>query len=157
MTDVAAGLPIRLIHTQKTLVLATADPEPWCAPVYYVYRKRRFYFFSSPASRHITAALASSRCAASIFRDSEDWREIEGLQMDGRLEKIHKGREAMGVFRAYVKRFPTVKDFFADAAFDFNQFRERFRTQLYVFVPERVFYLNNQAGLGKRQEIQLPV
>jgi uncharacterized protein YhbP (UPF0306 family) len=157
MTDATAALAIELIQRQKTLVLATADPEPWCAPVYYVYRKQRFYFFSSAKSRHVTAGLASKHCAGSIFRDSDDWREIEGLQMDGSLQDIHMGAEAMSAFSAYLKKYPTVKGFFADAAFDLNQFRERFRTQLYAFTPERVFYLNNQAGLGKRQEIQLPV
>jgi hypothetical protein len=61
------------------------------------------------------------------------------------------------VFRSYVQKFPTVKDLFTDAAFDFSQFIQRFRTQLYAFVPEHAFYLNNRAGLGKRQEIDLPI
>lgn len=156
MAEATEILAIDLIQTQRTLVLATADPLPWTAPVYYVYRKGRFYFFSSPGSRHVTAGLTSGYCAGSIFRDGDDWKEIEGLQMDGQLERVHMGTEALGVFHAYVKRFPTVKDFFAGAAFDFSQFRERFRTQLYAFVPAHVFYLNNQAGLGKRREIQLP-
>jgi uncharacterized protein YhbP (UPF0306 family) len=155
MTDASASLPLRLILTQKTLVLATADPDPWSAPVYYVYHGLRFYFFSAADSRHVAAALASERCAASIFRDSDDWREIEGLQMDGRLERIPLGTEALNAFGAYLTKFPTVKDFFASAFLDFSQFTQRFRTQLFAFVPQRVFYLNNQSGLGQRREIPL--
>ena len=156
MTDASASLPLRLILTQKTLVLATADPDPWAAPVYYVYQHRRFCFFSASDSRHVTAALASNRCAASVYRDSDEWREIEGLQMEGRLERIPVGADALGVFCAYLNKFPTVKDFFANAAFDFSQFTQRFQTQLFAFVPRHAFYLNNQAGLGQRREIELP-
>jgi uncharacterized protein YhbP (UPF0306 family) len=156
MANLDTTLLIELLQTRRTMVLATADPEPWSAPVYFVYTKRRFYFFSSPHSRHINAAQESRRCAASIFRDSDSWREIEGLQMDGRIERIQLGAEALAAFGTYVKKFPTVKDFFVGADFDFGQFIGRFRTQLYAFLPEHAFYLNNKAGLGKRQEIELP-
>jgi len=156
MTTVTASSPLRLIQIQKTLVLATADPEPWCAPVYYVYQQPEFFFFSSESSRHISGALAGNRCAASIFRDSDDWHEIEGLQMDGKLERIQLGTKAVSVFHAYLNKFPAVKQSFLDLTLDLARFTQHFRTQLYAFVPEHVFYLNNQTGLDKRREIQLP-
>ena len=150
-------LALELVANQKTLVLATADREPWAAPVYYVYRDARFYFFSSTNSRHVTAALASGHCAASIFREAADWRQIEGLQMDGHVQPIPLSAAAAGAFGSYIQKYPTVADLFGQAVFDFGEFTARFRTQLYAFVARRVFYLNNQAGLGKRTEIQLPV
>ncbi len=153
-TDLA--LAVRLIETQRTMVLGTAEPHPWTAPVYYLYDRRRFYFFSNAASRHVTAALNSGRCASSIFRDSEDWREIEGLQMDGKLARISPGPEAFRTLDAYLQKFPTVKDLFVGTLLDFRQFTARFRSQLYAFLPEHVFYLNNRAGLGTRKKIQLP-
>ena len=156
MTDNSSDLALQLIQTQRTLVLATADPKPWSAPVYYEYQKQRFYFFSAADSRHVTAALSSGRCSGSVFRDSDDWQEIEGLQMEGSLKRVHFGAEAARVFAAYVKRFPTVKSFFVEAVFDFAQFAQRFNARFYVFVPERVFYVNNQIGFGKRREIKLP-
>ncbi len=147
----------RLIQKQRTMVLATADPDPWSAPVYFVYSKKRFYFFSSPKSRHVVAAVEPRRCAAAIFRDGDNWRDIEGLQMEGQVERVQLGVESLRVFSKYVKKFPTVKDFFTDSTCEFGQFIDRFRTQLYAFVPEHAFYLNNAAGLNKRQEIELPV
>ena len=156
MTDTNADLALQLIQTQKPLVLATAAPEPWSAPVYYEYKKQRFYFFSAADSRHIAAALSSGRCSGAVFRDSDNWREIEGLQMEGSLEEVRFGAEAAGVFATYVQRFPTVKSFFAEAVFDFAQFVQRFSARLYAFVPERVFYVNNQIGFGKRRETELP-
>jgi uncharacterized protein YhbP (UPF0306 family) len=154
MSDLPDELPIRLLRTQKTLVLATTVPDPWAAPVYFVYARRRLYFFSSAESRHVTAGLAAQRCAGAVYRDSADWRQIEGLQMDGGLAPIRDEGEALDAFRRYVTKFPTVSDFF-DGPFNLTDFTERFRSQLYAFVPHRVYYLNNAAGFGKRQEIQL--
>ena len=156
MTDNTADLALQLIQTQKTLVLATVDPKPWAAPVYYEYQKQRFYFFSAANSRHVTAALSSGRCAGAVFRDSDDWREIEGLQMEGSVKEVRVVAEAARVLAAYVKKFPTVKSFFVEAAFDFAQFAQRFRVQLYAFAPERVFYVSNQIGFGERREFELP-
>ncbi|MCA9285199.1 MAG: pyridoxamine 5'-phosphate oxidase family protein [Phycisphaerales bacterium] len=145
-----------MIESQRTLVLSTADPDPWCAPVYYLYDDRRFHFFSSPGSRHIGAARRARRCAAAIFRDSDDWRRIEGLQMEGRVEETPLGPRTSAAFARYVARFPTVRDLFAGDALDLDRFLARSRTRLYAFVPDRVHYLNNEAGLGKRSEIRLP-
>ena len=60
------------------------------------------------------------------------------------------------LFAAYIRRFPTVKSFFDEAVFDLAQFARRFSARLYAFAPERVFYVNNQTGLGKRREVELP-
>ena len=76
--------------------------------------------------------------------------------MDGTIEKTQLAAESLRAFSSYVKKFPTVQDFFVETALDFSRFVEYFRTQLYAFVPEQVFYLNNAAGLGRRQEIELP-
>jgi uncharacterized protein YhbP (UPF0306 family) len=152
--DPTERLALELIDASRTMVLATADPAPWSAPVYFLRRGGRLYFFSSPKSRHAVAADGGAACAASIFRDSDDWRDIEGLQMEGVVEPVAPGVEAADVFARYVARFPTVRGFF-DGPFDLGRFLETFRSRLYAFVPARVFYLNNRAGLGKRQEIRL--
>ncbi len=146
----------RLIRSQRTLVLATANPQPWVAPVYYLYQNRQFYFFSKAASRHVSEALAANQCAAAVFRESSDWREIEGLQMEGQLQRIDLGREAATVLRGYVAKFPTVKEFFVDAVLDVRHFAARLRTELCAFLPERVYYMHNQVALGQRTEVQLP-
>jgi uncharacterized protein YhbP (UPF0306 family) len=156
MTDIDANLALELIRAQKTLVLATADPGPWSAPVYYEYQKQRFYFFSGADSRHVTAALSTGCCSGTVFRGSDEWREIEGLQMEGRLVEVRFGPEAAHVLAAYVRKFPTVKSFFVGGAFDFAQLAQSFNVRLYAFAPERVFFVNNQIGFGKRREIELP-
>jgi uncharacterized protein YhbP (UPF0306 family) len=149
------SLAARLIATQRTMTIATADPKPWAAPVYYLARDGRFFFFSNSESRHVTEAIATSSCAASIYRDSDDWREIEGLQMDGEIQAVPIDNDATEIFRAYVDKFPSVRSFFADEAIDLSLFLGRFRSKMFGFTPRRLYYLNNQAGLGSRKEIQL--
>jgi uncharacterized protein YhbP (UPF0306 family) len=151
-----AQLALTLIESRRTLVLSTAGEGPWAAPVYYLFRNGAFVFFSSPKSRHILDALASSSCAAAVFRDGDDWRDIEGLQMEGAIREIAADADALGAFDAYVARFPTVRSFFEDSAFDLAAFCAKFRARMYAFTPARSFYLNNRAGFGSRVEIELP-
>lgn len=151
-----AKLALTLINSRRTLVLSTSGEGPWAAPVYYLFRNGAFVFFSSPNSRHIVDAIASGSCAAAIFRDADDWRDIEGLQMEGSIREITGEADALGAFDAYVARFPTVRSFFEDGAFDLATFCAKFRARMYAFAPSRVFYLNNRAGFGARVEIELP-
>jgi uncharacterized protein YhbP (UPF0306 family) len=148
--------PSSLLRDERTLVLATADPGPWSAPVYFLHLRGRFCFFSSPESRHVRGALASGRCAGSIHRSSTDWREIVGLQMDGRVEGVPDGPGADEAFAGYVRKFPTVKDLLPGVALDLPTFTARLRARMYAFVPERVFLVDNRAGIAGRREIQLP-
>jgi hypothetical protein len=50
-----------------------------------------------------------------------------------------------------------VQELLADAVLDLAQFLAHFRTQLYAFVPDEVYYLNNRAGLEKRQRVEWPL
>lgn len=141
------GHVARLIEDRKTMVLATAGAGAWAAPVYYIFHADCFYFFSSPRSRHILEALATGQCAAAIFKDASDWRAIEGLQMEGRVEEVAASPE---LFEAYVARFPTARELGGDSA---GEFAEKLRAKIYRFVPSRRFYLNNGLGFGRRVEL----
>ena len=150
-----AQLALALIASRRTLVLSTPGDGPWAAPVYYLFRGGLFVFFSSPKSRHIVEALASGRCAAAVFRDGDDWRDIEGIQMEGSIRDITDDADAPGVFDAYIARFPTVRSFFEDGGFDLASFGAKFRARMYAFAPSRALYLNNRAGFGARVEVDL--
>lgn len=150
-----AHLALALIESRRTMVLSTSGEGPWAAPVYYLFVDGRFVYFSSPRSRHIVDALAQGSCAAAIFRDGDDWRDIEGLQMEGAIGDITDEAFATGTFGAYVARFPTVRSFFEEESFDLASFCVKFRARMYGFTPTRAFYLNNRAGFGSRLEVDL--
>lgn len=152
MSADAERLAAALIASQRTMVLATGAGAPWAAPVYYLHREGRFLFFSSPKSRHIADSTASGRCAAAIHRDGDDWRDIEGLQMEGAMHEVTDKDEAAAVFSEYVARFPGALEL-AGGERDVSRFMERMRCRLYAFTPTRRLYLNNRAGFGARVEL----
>ena len=75
-----ASRAVDLINRQNTMTLATsAGDSAWAAPVYYVYERRSFYFFSDPESRHMQEGLAAGHSSAAIHAPSSEWRDICGV------------------------------------------------------------------------------
>jgi uncharacterized protein YhbP (UPF0306 family) len=144
-----------LVDGETTLTLATSGENgPWSAPVYFVIVDRRFFFFSSPQSRHIQHALKSGSAAASIFHQADAWRSIRGMQMRGAIERVHAVGLSVKVIAAYLQRFPFTRDFFPDhSTLDLDDFFSRFKARLYTFTPTNVHYTDNRFGFGSRQSI----
>ncbi len=135
------------------MTLATADGqthEPWSAPVYYVFRAGKFFFFSSPKSRHIESK-ASSFAAASIFADSKSVDGLLGLQMSGNICRCRAGGDAVRTAAAYAVKYGIpVK---GENPIDY--FVSVFHACLYVFSPEDVYFMNNSKGFGQRTPVRL--
>jgi hypothetical protein len=146
-----------LIHGASTLTLATAGNEgPWSAPVYYVYSNNGFYFFSSPQSRHIIEAMQSDQAAASLFDPADAWQAIRGIQMSGKVDRAQSIALSLKIIALYLKRFPFTREFFHDAPHpNADDFYRRFKARLFVFVPEKIYYMDNRMGFGVRKQIEL--
>ncbi|MBP7864448.1 MAG: pyridoxamine 5'-phosphate oxidase family protein [Acidobacteria bacterium] len=141
----------RFLASREVLTLATASERgPWCAAVYYVHRRNRFYFFSGEASRHVTEALpGGARCAASVSAGGgADWREIRGAQMEGAVTRVGPGREWFGAVARFLLKFPFAKAFLKDP--DIRAFRRRAGrdVHLYRFEAGRVVFTDNREGFG---------
>jgi uncharacterized protein YhbP (UPF0306 family) len=146
---------LALIQCESTLTLATSgDSGPWSAPVYCVCVKGRFYFFSSPQSRHIRQAMHSGKAAASLFHAAGSWQDIRGIQMTGTVERVDSMALSIKVIAVYLKRFSFAREFFPDDPTpDLAAFFSRFKARLYAFRPTAVDYIDNRFGLGTRQRI----
>ena len=153
-----ASRAVDLINQQNTMTLATAAGESaWAAPVYYVYNSRAFYFFSDPESRHIQEGLSTRESSAAIHAPSHEWRDICGIQMSGRIERVPLGREAASAFSAYLKKYPFCKDFFKPGSvLNLESFTGQFKAKLYKLVPDRVYYQDNEIKFGHRELVDLP-
>ncbi len=153
-----ASRAVDLINRQNTMTLATsAGDSAWAAPVYYVYERRMFYFFSDLESRHIQEGLATRDSSAAIHAPSSEWRDICGIQMSGKIEPVPLGREAASAFGAYLKKYPFCKDFFKPGSvLNLETFIGRFKAKLYKFVPDRVYYQDNRIKFGHRELVKLP-
>ena len=146
-----------LIDAQRTMVLATEERNvPWTAPVYYVYSEPHFYFFSSPRARHIRQAGSGKAVAASIFSDSDQWLDIQGLQMSGTLMEVKKPTDRLNAIARFLIKFPFSKPFLQPEAKQLKgtpAVGERVR--LYAFTPQEIYLVNNRMAFGKRLPVEL--
>jgi uncharacterized protein YhbP (UPF0306 family) len=142
---------LKLIDSVWTMTLATAGEDgPWSAPVYFLYRDKRFYFFSSPSSRHIQEGDGRP-CAASIFCVHEQVDRLEGVQMSGKIQSQKPGVRAASAAGAYARRFGITV-----AGTDFlTFFHNAFHARLYAFFPDQVYHMDNHKGFGNRERLFL--
>ena len=146
-----------LIEGQSTMTLATAQGNAaWAAPVYYVFFKSAFYFFSDPESRHIRESLAGCQASSAIHSEASSWKDIRGIQMSGSLNLVSGKLEAVEAIGKYLKKFGFTKDFFSkDQALDMDAFAKRFNVRLYKFKPSIIYYLDNSIRFGFREEVDI--
>ena len=146
-----------LIEGQSTMTLATARGNAaWAAPVYYVFCRSAFYFFSDPGSRHIQESLANCQASAAIHSAASSWEEIRGVQMSGSIDMVSGKLEAVQTIGKYLKKFGFAQDFFSkDQAMDLDAFAERFNVRLYKFKPALIYYLDNSIRFGFREAIDI--
>ncbi len=140
---------LTLIEAQKTMVLATCrDGRPWTAPVYYVYLRPDYFFFSSPRSRHSRDARDHGPASAAIFRDGDRWQSLNGLQMLGRIQEVRHPATRLKITGSYLAKFPFARELLSAGAGKFLDLRKRVR--LYGFTPQEVHYVDNGTEFGRR-------
>ncbi len=146
-----------LINDQSTMTLATCKENvAWAAPVYYVFLKSAFYFFSDPASRHILESLESGQASGAIHGFASGWQEIRGIQMIGRIRALSMGVESAEVIMVYLKKFQFTKELFSSGIpLNLDAFTSRFKVKLYKFNPTLIYYLDNSFRFGFRERVML--
>jgi len=144
---------IDLASKMRVLTLATAfEQETWTAPVYYVFSNKSFYFFSNPDSRHIKDTQKSANLiAASVFSDDTNFKNIKGLQMQGEIYKVENKKDAFLRAKEYIKKFRI--GYKKEDILEF--FYAKYKSRLYKFIPEIVYYMDNSQKLGTREKLEL--
>ncbi|MBF0241918.1 MAG: pyridoxamine 5'-phosphate oxidase family protein [Desulfamplus sp.] len=147
----------QLLDNLKVMTIATPwENGVWSAPLYYLYKNRAFWFFSSPDSRHITGAKLSSdmAVAASIFMDDPNFSNIKGVQMRGKIEltaNIDK-IDVLSAVSSYIKKFsiPFNGSNMVEALSFISQ---KYRAKFYRFIPTEVIYMDNTIAIGFKQRV----
>ena len=146
------------LESHNVMTIASCqDNVPWAAAVFYASDGFDLYFFSNPRSRHGTYMAANPQVSAAIHEDYSDWREIRGIQLEGRAEQLRSLKLQARFWEVYQRKFPFVKQFFHAGAL-----RELLQTKLagirlYRIVPTTIWYLDNSRGFGHREMLEVPV
>jgi uncharacterized protein YhbP (UPF0306 family) len=143
------------LESHNTMTLATSQGDvPWAATVFFASDEFRLYFFSSPDSRHCRNLEANARVAVTIQEDYHDWKAIKGIQLEGKVLRVEGVIEKAKAMATYTRKYPAVMKVFANPAG--GAFYQAFlKVKFYCVVPEKLFYIDNQQGFGKRQELTI--
>ena len=140
----------------STLTLATVSEsgEPWAATVFFAGDKDcNLYFVSDHRTQHGRDMAANASVAATINPDADNWNDVWGMQVRGRVE-IVEGAERAKALLLYFKKFPQIDALFQSPK---DEHEETIATRLkaanfYCIRPEMVRVIDNAKGFGHRVE-----
>jgi uncharacterized protein len=143
------------LSNHNTMTLATCGGgDPWAATVFYANNDLRLYFFSAPESRHCQNLSAHPRVAVTIQEDYKDWRAIKGVQLEGKVDLVESVGEKAKALAVYGRKYPDVIRLFTDPRSGVYH-RAFLKVRFYSVLPERLFFVDNEQGFGKRQELSI--
>jgi uncharacterized protein len=155
MADELKQQVLKYLETHNTMTLGTcSDDVPWAATVFYASDDFRLYFFSVPDSRHCQNLAANPRVAVTVQEDYHDWQKIKGIQLEGTAILVDSIIEKAKAMTVYARKYPEVIKLFTNPAS--GLFHKAFlKVKFYCVVPEKLFFIDNEQGFGKRQELAI--
>lgn len=137
------------LAAHHVMTLATQGSDgPWAAALFYAIDGDELIFLSSPSSRHCRDLALQPRCAATIqSAAAQDWRAIQGIQIEGLAGEL-EGAQRARAQRLYAERFPFVKPGSAQAVIAAALARVRW----YRLCIARLYFIDNLHGLGQRRQ-----
>ena len=155
MSDALKQQIVDYLKSHNTMTLATcAGDVPWAATVFFASDDLRLYFFSAPESRHCQNLTVNQRVAVAIQEDYKDWREIKGIQLEGSVALVDGVVEKANAMAIYAIKYPDVIKLFTNP--DSGVFYKAFlKVKFYCVTPDKVFFIDNAQGFGKRQELAI--
>ncbi|MFQ5851717.1 MAG: pyridoxamine 5'-phosphate oxidase family protein [Candidatus Binatia bacterium] len=140
------------IESHNTMTLGTCHGDiPWAATVFYASDGLHLYFFSDPESRHCQNLKSNPRVAVTVQEDYRDWRKIKGIQLEGKVLEVDSLIEKGKAMAVYARKYPEVMKVFTNPKSGVF-YRAFLKVKFYCVMPERVFFIDNEQGFGKRQE-----
>jgi uncharacterized protein YhbP (UPF0306 family) len=153
MSDDLKRQILSYLESHNTMTLATcAESSPWAATVFYASEDLRLYFFSAPDSRHCQNLAANPRVAVTIQEDYHDWRRIKGIQLEGTVTLVDSIGEKAKAMAVYARKYPEVIKLFSNPASGLF-YKAFLKVKFYCVLPEKLFFIDNEQGFGKRQEL----
>jgi uncharacterized protein len=153
MSDLLKQQVLSYLETHNTMTLGTCSGDvPWAATVFYASDDLRLYFFSVPDSRHCQNLAANPRVAVTVQEDYHDWQKIKGIQLEGTAILVDSIIEKAKAMAVYARKYPEVIRLFTNPASGLF-YKAFLKVKFYCVVPQRLFFIDNEQGFGKRQEL----
>ena len=135
-----------LLRGESTFALATVDEQgqPSVAPLFYIVDgDLNLYWLSSAASIHSRNLAKNPTASATVYRHTEIWKEICGVQMQGRVEVISDPERRSALVKVYCERFGLGRVLQLAIG----------RSTLYQFQPQWFRYIDNSKRFGYKFEV----
>jgi uncharacterized protein YhbP (UPF0306 family) len=135
-----------LLRNESTVALGTVDErgEPCVAALFYIVDDDlNLYWLSSANSAHSRNLGKNPTASATVYRHTENWKEICGVQMRGRVEAISNRERRSALLKIYCERFNLGRVLRLAIG----------RSTLYQFRPEWFRYIDNSKRFGYRFEV----
>ena len=97
-----------LLREESTLALATIDEQGQAcvAPLFYIADEElTLFWLSSQTSLHSENLKRVPRAAATVYRQTENWKDIRGVQLRGSVTVIAEPRRRRALIKRYCERF----------------------------------------------------
>ena len=134
----------------SVLNLATSGPQgAHAASLFYARREFDLYWFSENTTRHSLDLARAVGCAGTITDNVDDYRLIQGLQLQGVGEKLVDTGERETGLDALVKRFSFLRDFMAGEGA-----ARMATTSIYRFRPLSITWIDNSVSFGFKQTLE---
>ncbi len=135
---------------QSTLTLATVSQAgaPAAADLYFAAdHVLNLFFVSEPGARHAQNIAANAEVAATVHAPAWDWKDIKGVQLEGRCEAVTGKAERVSALARYSRKFGFVSSLSAAKGATFLA-----RHTVYRIVPYWIRWLDNRVAFAYRDE-----
>lgn len=141
---------IAYLQAHQVMSLATTGIDGvWGAAVFYVNDGFELYFLSAGHTRHAQNMHTRLQVSATIQEDYKDWANIQGIQLQGVVMQL-EGVARQKCIDYYLAKYPFL-------AGDDPQIETAVsKVNWYKLTPTQLYFIDNQKGLGHRDEIKLP-
>jgi uncharacterized protein YhbP (UPF0306 family) len=147
---------LKYLATHNVMTIASSSENvPWASAVFYASAGFVLYFLSNPSSRHGLNIAQNAQVSAAIHEDYHNWRQIRGIQLEGRAEQLTSARQHAAFWKTYEKKFPFIRELFrSDGLRDALSVKVA-NIRLYRIVPSQGYYIDNSKGFGHRELLSL--
>lgn len=134
-------------HTTFTIATLDRETQPQAASLFYASDDDlNLYWISEGKSGHSQNLERASSVAATIHNETWDWREIQGVQINGQARRLVASEEIDHARGLYSVKFPFIGAFGARIA----------SSSFYICSPEWIRWIDNSKSFGHREEFTLP-